>query len=78
MQILVDLAVKNLMINVKYATYGKFDWAADSRTSQGLEDKSSQACAAFGHRVEFALAVGKRQGESYVGIVAKDCRSFGL
>ena len=30
MQILVDLAVKNLMINVKYATYGKFDWAADS------------------------------------------------
>ena len=46
--------------------------------AKGLEDKSSQACATFGHRVEFALAVGKRQGESYVGIVAKDCRSFGL
>ncbi len=30
MQILIDLAVKNLMINVKYATYGKFDRAADS------------------------------------------------
>ena len=42
MQILVDLAVKNLMINVKYATYGKFDWAADCKDLKINQAKLAQ------------------------------------